>query len=273
MPDYTVLGATGFVGRRLVSTLTTAGFNCLAPGRDSDEIFKCNLGRVFYCIGMTADYAQYPFNTIEAHVCFLARILKEAQFEHLVYLSSTRLYDNLAVDVAQEDMPLCLTPKEPRHIYDLSKALGENVCLNVVKGRASVARLACVFDTEENAPGFLSEWLQRATREKKFTLPSSTGVVRDYIHVDDVVNALKAIVDNREAAIFNVASGENISNHELAGIFNDCGWQVTLRDRTELQSAPLCDNSRLRALGCLPRSVRDVVRGFLYALEGQDASR
>ena len=146
------------------------------------------------------------------------------------------------------------------------------MCLNITQGRASVARLACVFDTKEGSPGFLSEWLQRATQERDFTLPSSTGVVRDYIHVDDVVKALKAIVDNRKAAIYNVASGENISNLELASIFNDFGWQVALRDKTELQRTPLCDISRLHSLGCLPRSSRDVVRDFLNALGGQNAS-
>lgn len=273
MSEYTVLGASGFVGRRLVSLLTAAGFNCFAPARGSEEIFKRDLGRVFYCIGMTADYSRYPFDTIEAHTCFLARILKEARFDHLVYLSSTRLYDTLAVDVAREDAPLHLSPKEPRHIYDLSKALGENLCLTVMKGKASVARLACVFDTEKDAPGFLSEWLQRATQEKQFILPSSTGVVRDYIHVDDVVHALTAILDSGPAAIYNVASGENISNMELAGVFNDCGWGIGLRDCTTAQKTPLCDISRLHMLGCFPRSVRDIVREFLCMLGGQDAPR
>jgi len=85
---------------------------------------------------------------------FLPVVLKEARFEHLVYLSSTRLYDTLDAEIAQEDMPLYLSPIQPRHIYDLSKALGENMCLTITDGRASVARLACVFGTVAGTPGF-----------------------------------------------------------------------------------------------------------------------
>jgi len=232
--------------------LTAAGLDCFAPVRGSEEIFSRNLGRVFYCIGMTADYARHPFETIESHTCFLARVLKEARFEHLVYLSSTRLYDTLDAEIAQEDMPLYLSPIQPRHIYDLSKALGENMCLTITDGRASVARLACVFGTVAGTPGFLSELLQRAARERQFLLPSATGFVRDYIHVDDVIHALKSIVDYGAPAIYNVASGENVSNAELAEIFNSCGWKISLRTRRKGSEHPAAKSPDYVLSGVFP---------------------
>ena len=271
MSRCTVIGASGFVGARLVEALTAAGREVYAPSRDNDGLFTRDLGQVFYCAGLTADYLARPFDTVEAHVGLIARILRDARFERLVYLSSTRLYDWMGAGAGREDDPLTLIPTEPRHLYDLSKALGENLCLTQSGGRASVARLACVWDWSEHAPGFLSEWMRAARRTRTLSFDSATGYVRDYIHLDDTVAALRAILDSGAAGIFNVASGENVSNGELAEVFERCGWSVSLARDTPRQSAPLCASDRLRGLGVTPAPVRQVIErqlkreGFLAA--------
>jgi nucleoside-diphosphate-sugar epimerase len=256
---YTVIGASGFVGARLLSALKADGQDVFVPARDDPRLYTEDLGRVFYCAGLTADYLARPFDTVEAHVSLIARILKNAAFERLVYCSSTRLYDWMGPDAGAEDEPLRLTPSEPRHLYDLSKALGENLCLTQSDGRAAVARLACVWDWSEGAPGFLSEWLQKARRTRTIMLDSATGYVRDYVHLDDTVAALRAIVDSGQSAIFNVASGENVSNGELAATFEAAGWKVTLARATPVQAAPRCHIERIRALGIDPTPVRTAI--------------
>ena len=264
MARCTVIGASGFVGSRLVEALRADGGEALAPTRDDPRLFTEDLGRVFYCAGLTADYLARPFETVEAHVGLIARILERARFERLVYLSSTRLYDWMGPAAGQEDEPLKLTPSEPRHLYDLSKALGENLCLTQSGGRAAVARLACVWDWREGAPGFLSEWMQAARRARTLSLESAGGYVRDYIHLDDTVAALRAILDTGASGIFNVASGENVSNGELAEVFERHGWRIALtRGATPKQAAPLCDTARIRALGVDPLPVRQVIAARL----------
>ena len=91
------------------------------------------------------------------------------------------------------DLPV-FDPTDPRRVYDLSKALGENLVMTRSGGRGAVARLANVYDWTPGAPGFLSEWLIQAGREKAFRLQSSPHVARDYIHLDDVVTALEGPV-------------------------------------------------------------------------------
>lgn len=263
MARYTVIGASGFVGARLVQSLRSEGAEVFVPGRDDPRLYTGDLGRVFYCAGLTADYLARPFDTVEAHVSLIARLLKDAAFERLVYCSSTRLYDWMGPEAGAEDEPLKLIPAEPRHLYDLSKALGENLCLTQSGGRAAVARLACVWDWEDGAPGFLSEWLQKARRSRTIALDSGSGYVRDYIHLDDTVAALRAILDSGQSAIFNVASGENVSNGELARTFEDAGWSISLSRATPVQPAPHCDVARLRALGVDPVPVRDAIAARL----------
>ncbi len=179
-PDlYTVIGGGGFVGSRLALFLRAAGHAVFVPLRDDPRLFTQPLGRVLYCAGLTADFAARPFDTVQAHVSLLARVLQESDFVHLVYLSSTRLYDSLGENhgnLAEESLPLLLDVDEPRHLYDLSKALGENLCLTTAGNRAAVARLSNVYDWQKDAPGFLSVWLQRASVQKSLELDSAGGV-------------------------------------------------------------------------------------------------
>jgi UDP-glucose 4-epimerase len=265
-PSYTVIGAGGFVGRRLATWLRGAGETVYAPRRDDPELLRRPLGRVIYCAGMTADYAARPFDTVEAHVALLARVLQEASFEHLVYLSSTRLYDSLGEHggaALDEETPLLLAPCQARHLYDLSKALGENLCLNAAGGRAAVARLACVYDWNAGSPGFLSTWLQRAIHEQVLCIDSASGIVRDYIHLDDVVGALHAMAVQRSTGVVNVASGEQVSNHELAEVFRRHGWSVSLARDSARQRRATCSVTRLSELGVVARPVRAVLDACL----------
>ncbi len=259
MARYTVIGASGFVGARLAASLAADGCEVVAPGRDDPRLFTDDLGAVFYCAGLTADYLARPFDTVEAHVSLIARLLQRGRFERLVYLSSTRVYDWMALDVGREEEPLRLIPSEPRHLYDLSKALGENLCLTQSGGRASVARLSSVWDWNDGAQGFLSEWMQAARRRRSLSFESSTGYVRDYVHLDDTVAALRAILDSGAAGIFNVASGENVSNSEIAEVFERCGWSVAFTRSAPKQAAPQCSVERIRTLGVEPVPVRRAI--------------
>jgi nucleoside-diphosphate-sugar epimerase len=269
---YTILGANGFIGSRLLRKLTASSINCYAPALSDSNLFQRDLGRVFYCVGLTADYAYRPFDTVEAHVTFLAHFLTRAWFEKMVYLSSTRLYDGLQAEVCREDEDLLFNPSNPRHLYDLSKALGENLCMTASNGRASVARLSCVYDDTPGSTGFLSELLHRLRTEKEFTIASSSGVVRDYLSIGDVLIALKAILDSGRHDVYNVASGENVSNQEIADILNGLGCHITLSQYSERQNTPTCDVSKLKSFGLEPTLVRNYLKFFLMNLGELDGT-
>ncbi len=197
----------------------------------------------------------------------LSEIIKVGRFERLVYLSSTRLYDSQTKNSVAETEPLLIDPSDPRRIYDLSKALGENLTVTRTGGRGVAARLANVYDWEAGAPGFLSEWLIRAASERDLRLDSSPNVVRDYIHLDDVVTALIELADKRATGIVNVASGELISNAEIADLFETAGWKVSFTGAASAAPPPNVKIWRLEALGVRPRRVEDVVRGHLAGLK------
>jgi nucleoside-diphosphate-sugar epimerase len=202
----TVLGATGFIGSHLTAALRHRGFSvgCSARGEDLNG---ANLGTVFYCIGLTADFRARPLETVEAHVCNLRDILSHSEFEMLVYLSSTRLYrDGLGV----EDAPIRLNPSDVDDVYNLSKAMGESLALH--SGRpVRVARLANVYGLDWHSSNFLPSLIRMAVGARRIVLRTSLQSTKDYISVADVVEILMRVAFDGHEPIYNVASGTNTS--------------------------------------------------------------
>lgn len=219
----TVIGGSGFIGANLVARLRGWGWDCCVPGRHEMDSLHHHLGDVFFCAGLTADYATRPFDTVQAHVSLLGNVLQSGKFNSLVYLSSTRLYDSSAVVEATETTPLVLDSTNPRHIYDLSKALGESLCIVAGGGRARVARLSCVYKDASDPDGFLPMLMRRVSAlaqsdsdsEQCLRMDTSASFARDYVAMEDVLDALVLIAIRGTHAIYNVASGQNVTNAEL----------------------------------------------------------
>jgi nucleoside-diphosphate-sugar epimerase len=214
---FTVLGASGFVGSHLTRYLRATGHDVYTPARNDTSVFSRQLGHAVYCVGMTANYRDKPLETIEAHVGLFGRYLREAQYESLLYLSSTRLYDGCTGECG-EDRDLALSPANPRHLFDLSKALGEALCHSSGRPDVRIARLSSVYSDELDTANFLHGLIGTARRSKIVPLGSPANVARDYIHIDDVNRLLEAVALRGRRLIYNVASGENVSNAQLADL-------------------------------------------------------
>ena len=268
----TLIGGKGFVGRHLQARLRAEGWHCWVPQRDDPQLWERDLGHVFYCAGLTADYAERPFDAVEAHTSLLNRVLRDARFESLVYLSSTRLYDSLGDSLsgigATEDLPLRLAPDNPRHLYDLSKALGESLCCVAGQGRARVARLSCVWSAQPDAEGFLPELMRRvlasrgapgAAQRPCVFVASSPHLARDYVHIDDVLSALVTLATQDGFAIYNVASGRNVGNAQLfEGLSRVSGCELVATQDGIAATLPRISVARMaNAFGWHPSGVLD----------------
>lgn len=263
----TVVGAAGFVGARLAARLRAVGREVWTPAKGDPELFERDLGCIFYCAGLTADYDARPFDTVAAHASLLSELIRADRFERLVYCSSTRLYDGQRKAEVHEAEPLVFDPADPRRVYDLSKALGENLTLARTEGRGTVARLSNVYDWEDGAPGFLSEWLIKAQATRNLALDSSPNIARDYIHLDDTVAALIALGD-RGQGVYNVAAGRLSTNADIARVFEATGWRITFSGAANPPPPPNAVAERLAGLGVVARPVEDVVAAYLEGLPG-----
>ena len=271
MTRATVIGAGGFIGRRLVAHLRKGGWDCRAPARDDREFIRDGArGKVFQCAGLTADYARRPHDTVQAHVGLLDEVLAHADFDALVYLSSTRLYDGCVGSVGvDEDTPLALDPAQPRHLFDLSKGLGESLCRHASGGRARIARLSCVYSgAEDDAEGFLGTLLARVRKPGRgpvLEVDSSAEAVRDYVHVDDAIEALVAIASRGTRPLYNIAGGVDVGNGELFARLGElAGCELRALRHEPVPCPAAISIERLRGeFGWRPRALLDTLPALL----------
>lgn len=238
----TVLGAGGFIGRHLLMALEERGYECWAPQRGDPEIFTRPLGDVYYCIGVTADFRERPLDTVEAHICILRKVLECAEFNSLVYLSSTRVYKGCPT--AKEEQSLTINPSESDSLYNLSKLTGES--LAITSGRAcKIARLSNVFGVGMGANNFLGAVVREAMSSGKVELETSLSSEKDYIWVGDVVDALISLASKGKDVIYNIASGENVSNRDIVTILAGKGVEVTVAEHAPVVTFPSISVKRL----------------------------
>lgn len=213
---YTVLGASGLIGRHLVKSLREQGYAVQAPSRNEiTETLKHPLGHVLYCVGLTADYRDYPQETVDAHVTLLNHVVHRAQYDSLVYLSSTRVYQYAAG--TSEDTFIPVQPNVSGDLYNLSKLLGESICLNALNPNTVVARLSNVISAQGAPDNFLNSLVLDAKTHGAVHFRTAPDSQKDYIALDDVVTLLPKLYQSAHR-ILNIASGVNTTHQAIAQV-------------------------------------------------------
>jgi nucleoside-diphosphate-sugar epimerase len=241
----TVLGSTGFIGSHLVRYLRENEAEIYCPPRGDPSIFDRELGHVFYCIGLTADFRRRPFDTVRAHVCYLLEVLTRARFDSLLYLSSTRVYGG--AKCGEEDACFQINPQDPSDLYNLSKLQGEALCHAANQKRVRIVRLSNVYGEDWNSDNFLTTLIRAAVDEKRIVLRTSLDSEKDYVSIKDVVPLLVRISLGGRRSLYNVASGFNLSTKKLVeGIQRATPCEVMVEPGAPRTSFPPLDTSLVR---------------------------
>ncbi len=227
LKKFTVFGHKGFIGSHLVKYLRNKNVDILLPERDM--LPKNNLGNVVYCVGLTSDFRTRFFDTIDAHVCYLTSFLRNIKFSSFLYLSSTRVYSELPSDkVATEDSKIVVQSKNPSDLYNLSKLLGESICLSTRNDRVRVLRLSNVYGKDMGRDSFLGDVLHQAVTHKKVIIHQAKETKKDYVFVDDVVKLIYRISISGKSQLYNIATQQQISHDELGTLLKDMGIPVII---------------------------------------------
>lgn len=258
---FTVLGASGFIGSHVAARLRARGDEVVCPPRDLwPEIANGTaLGHVLYCIGITADFRTRPIETVQAHVCQLAELLQRGSFESLLYLSSTRVYAGAERGV--EGATFRVDPARPDDVYNLSKLMGESLCLAIPNEKVRVARLSNVFGPDWGSRNFLATVIAEAVDAGELVFRTAADSEKDYIGIDAVVDALLTIIERGTERIYNVASGRNVTNAALAARLAEVsGCSVRFEEGAPSIVFPSIDCERIRRISeADPSSVLDAI--------------
>ena len=263
--NFTVFGGNGFVGAHLVHHLKNQGHTVTVPGRDLHGIFSIDLGHVVYAIGLTGDFRSRPFDTVEAHVCLLSMLLQKCRFDSWLYLSSTRVYSGLDLQkLATENSEIIVAPGSDS-LYNLSKLMGESLCLASPKPAVRVARLSNVYGAGISADTFLGSVFDDLRLHRCVTLDESPDSGKDYVASSDVVALLEVISIHGQQRLYNIACGQIVTHRELfEKIRQLTGFASDYSDGCMTRTFPLIDISLAqKEFGLQPKYLLDTVGGLL----------
>ena len=263
----TVFGAAGFVGSALAAALAEQGWQVNAlTGRERPS---GALGHVFFCAGTTSDFRTRRFDTIEAHVTLVANLLKTAEFDSFVYLSTTRIYRG--AESGREETSLHVNPNEPHDLYNLSKLTGESICLTDPRPMVRIARLSNVYGAADRSENFLTSVLRDAIDVGRVHIGIAPEHAKDYVALEDVVTALARFPDRATSRLINLASGVSVTNRRIATrVAELTGADFSFGDDRGLDF-PVLEVPRLRdELGVVPRQLDDALPELVAALTPLD---
>lgn len=231
---FTVLGATGFIGRHVATHLRSRGHEVLTPARDAALVGQ-SLGHVICAIGLTGDFRERLFDTVDAHVAVVARLLPTIDYESFMYMSSTRVYRGLGAGArAHEESALSIVPCRDS-VYDLSKMTGEALCLSQDKSSVRVVRLSNVVGPGMSPHTFLGAVVEEARLTGSVVIRDHPKSAKDYVLIENVSPLVEKVALEGQHRVYNVAAGRNISALEIASYLKDVGIHAVF---SEISSTP-----------------------------------
>lgn len=291
-----VTGASGFIGGALVARIRAQGAGgspvqvrpmasgpasaarvearfsglpvMLLPGLDAEELQSLFSGvHVFVHAGWSSvpsTAERDPLGDLRINVEGSLRLFQaalQAGVRRIVFLSSGgTVYGEPRWSPITEDHPT-----EPVGVYGASKLCAERylVALARTHGAESVVlRPANVYGrsmAHDKPQGVVENWMARLRQGADLECWNDPCMVRDYIHVDDLVDALVAALHRPvQEAVLNVGTGHGTDLRQLAGLLERItGRTARLRTMDTVYPAlslNVLDNAKLRqVLGTSPR--------------------
>lgn len=253
MTNVLMTGCTGFIGSNLTSKLVEKGYTVYglvryASRRELDSL-GCVIDKVHLIEGdLTAFHSMittigsvqpqvvvhlgaltpvrlsfddpFPYLSInyEGTVNLVHAMLEKAPKARLVYASTAEVYGWQNQNKPfKED--LALNPASP---YAVSKEAADQyvrMAMKVYNLNATALRPINTYG-RKGEKGFLVEYLVSTMLRNEACYLGAPGSVRDYMFIDDHVNAYLLAIEKTEAnqKVFNVSPGNPVTNNELANI-------------------------------------------------------
>jgi CDP-glucose 4,6-dehydratase len=284
-----VTGATGLVGSHLVKRLVDEGADVVALVRDfvpNSQLFRngyynrirrvlgdvvdrditerivCEyeVDTVFHLAAQTQVYVanKSPYGTLNTNIMGSVSVLeacRNAGVRRVVVSSSDKAYGD-AGRIYTEDMAL-----NGIHPYEVSKSCEDMIGRSYGKSfdmSIAVARCGNIYGAGDlNFSRLIPKTIRNIIRGKNPEIYGDGGMVRDYLYIDDCVDAYMLLGESGNAGAYNFSGEEPVSVKEIVSkICNIMGVEFSadfLGTRNEIDSQWLDITKAKTELGFLPK--------------------
>lgn len=292
---YLVTGATGLIGTALVKRLAAKKVKLVCPVRSIEKakslfeplVSSCvdwietpiedflrelsdDYDYIIHCASPTASkyFVEHPVETMRFNIDTTVSILDYAKsntLKGIIYLSSLESYGTILEDTnaITEDVQGYVNPMETRSSYNVAKRTCESLChayAEEYEVPVKVVRLTQTISPyiSESDMRVFAQFARHAAKGEDIELHTDGTAARQYIHIEDAVDAILCVLQNGlPGEVYNAAREDSyISVRDMAQFvqenFNPTG-KVFFHLRDDMGYAPTTklrlSTEKLRGLG------------------------
>ena len=241
-----ILGAYGFLGRRLSFLLKERGYNIFRHGRGGEADFKIEVFNAFHkqlthykidsVINLVAatdvDECERNINfAFDSNILFIQNVvneilkIKENQRPHLVHISTDQVY--------QGSGPHLESNAKPLNIYAMTKFSSELVALRV---QSTILRTNFIGRNDSNKKDSLSDFIIKSLRSGK-QINVFNDVYFNPLFIDTLCEIVELSFNSEINGIYNVGSCNGLSKSQFAfSIAEKLGLNMNLMREVSVNS-------------------------------------
>lgn len=143
---------------------------------------------------------------------------RKAKYGKFIHISTDEVYGHLGFNDPSFTEH---TPIEPRSPYAASKASSDLLCLsyiNTYNSNICITRCCNNYGINQHNEKFIPTIVNSLINNKKVPIYGEGTNIREWIHVDDHNYGVWLVAVNGKPGVYNIGSGEEISNIELVDI-------------------------------------------------------
>ncbi|MBP7829763.1 MAG: NAD(P)-dependent oxidoreductase [Kiritimatiellae bacterium] len=262
-----LLGHTGFIGSRLADRFRRAypdvpiegrsfpAFDLAATGAHAElEPLFDERALVVFLSGIKRQFGDDldTFNKNVQMALAVCRALKARPVARLIFFSSAAVYgEDIHNTAITEDAPIC-----PTSFYGMAKFVSERMLWKTMTdaGRGSLAILRPPTVYGPGDPGKTygpSGFVQAAIKGESITLWGDGEELRDFLWLDDLVEAVLALAANSFAGVLNLVTGQSVTFRQMLDLISKRlgrPLEIKSRPRSKNKVDNVFVNDRLRTV-------------------------
>ncbi|HEY8889244.1 MAG TPA: NAD(P)-dependent oxidoreductase [Clostridium sp.] len=221
-----ITGGTGFIGGNLINSINTEN-HIINIGRNKnlicdnilwnledklDGLFLNNVDIIIHCASIVGNQNISKSKYIDINVKSTLELLEfglKNNIKKFILISTGGVYGFSKKTLFEND--IC----NAKEIYSLSKYFSEKLC-ELYKDKISIVILRLFFPYGEGQKGrLISNLCNDISKKKKIMLSKNGQPIINPVHIADVVNIIKNIIENDLDGTYNICGNEFLSIEQI----------------------------------------------------------